>query len=159
MSSDKQLHYSARTFDIVPHTIRPRNLILERGLFNQVSETEFKQPENLANIKQTLNTYDASYVNPYTICQNDFCDDPNYNTRKVDKRNRTDILGERLAEKTKYIHQLGNNNKYLGRFSSIDQKNPKSQDFKKVKVNDNITFKEFLEFKKKMALHDGKAKF
>lgn len=152
MSETKQLHYSNRTFDIVPRAVRPRNFNLERGMFNQVSETEFKNPKNLTNIKNIMDTKEMNnYVNPYSICQTDFCDSSNLNTRKVDKRNRTDILGERLSANSKYINQQSNN-VYTKRLTQINQNNPNSNNFKHTNISNNTTFKEYMEFKNKMSM-------
>jgi hypothetical protein len=156
MSSSKQLHYSDRTFDIVPHSIRPRNLNVERGLFNQQSDKELKNPQ----IKSLLNQ-NITYQNPYAICQTDFCDNNNSQTRKLEKRNRTNIFNERLTANSGYINQIknNNNNQIIDRFSQMDQKNPNSEKYKQIKKSDNLTFQEYLEFKKKMGQHDGVPKY
>lgn len=155
--AEKQLHYADRTFDIVPNTITPINFNLERGLFNQVSDTEFKQPEKYNHIKETMSSsYD--YKNPYLISTKDFTND--YKTRKLDKRNKTDIYNERIMANSNYINQLQqNNNNYVDRFYQHDQKNPNHQKIKNIKTQNNMSFQEYLDFKRKMKLHDGTPKF
>jgi len=145
MSSDKQLHIASRTFDIIPTSVMPRNLQLERGAFNQVSGLELKNPNRKKELQQFSKTT-TKYFNPYVITQTDFNSD--YNTRKIDKRNKTNIIEERLNMKSQYINN--NNNAYSERFHQIDQKNLNSDKFKNSKVNDNTTFQEYLEFKKSL---------
>lgn len=154
MSTDKQLHYSARTFDIIPTTIIPRNLNLERGAFNQVSEFELKNPQHIKDIKKIA--HEEKYFNPYAITHNDFSSQ--LNTRKVDKRNRTNIINERLSSKSKYMNQM-NSTTYTDRFYQIDQKNMNSDKFKQIKVGENQSFQEYLEFKKSMEKSKGEAKY
>lgn len=152
--TDKQLHFSERTFDIIPKTSLPRNIGLERGMFNQVSDLEFKNPQKYQNIKQTMGSKTTNtYRNPYAICQTDFCD--NEKSRKVDKRNRTDIYDKRLSNTSKYVN---NTNKYIDRFSQLDQSNPNADKYKHVKTQ-NMNFQEFLEFKKKMNIQEGTPKY
>lgn len=156
MSSDKQLHYSSRTFDIIPNSIVPRNLNLERGAFNQVSEFELKNPQHIKDMKNIANK--EKYMNPYAITHIDFSSQPNINTRKVDKRNRTNIVNERLDSNSQYMNQKSQNT-YSDRFHQIDQKNINSDKFKHIKVNENPSFQEYLDFKKSMNKSQGEAKY
>ena len=146
MSTDKQLDISRRTFDIVPTSVMPRNLLLERGAFNQVSGLELKNKNRQKELQQYAKTTNT-YFNPYIITQTDF--NSNYKTRKVDKRNRTNIIEERLNMKSKYINQ-NNNNAYADRFHQFDQKNPNASKFKQTRVSNNTSFQEYLDFKKSM---------
>lgn len=156
MSSDKkQLDLSSRIFDIVPTNIMPRNLLLERGAFNQVSELELKNPNRQKELDEYAKTT-TTYFNPYIVTQTDF--NSNYNTRKLDKRNRTNIIEERLNMKSQYINQINKNNAYSDRFYQIDQKNLNSEKFKNTKVAKQTTFQEYLEFRKKM-VKDGTPKY
>ena len=151
MSSDKQLHIASRTFDIVPTSVVQRNLQLERGAFNQVSGLELKNPNRKKELQQFSKTT-SQYFNPYVITQTDFNSD--YNTRKLEKRNRTNIIEERLSMKSQYINNT-NNNTYSERFHQIDQKNLNSDKFKSKKVNDKTTFQEYLDFKKSLSKEGG----
>ena len=159
MNSDtKQLHYSNRTFDIIPNVVTPRNFNLERGVFNQASELEFKNPDKSKYIKDAMNNPKINqYKNPYLISQTDFSD--NSMSRKIDKRNRTNIFNQRLDDKSAYINQFQNNNSYADRFYQLDQKNENAHKLKNIKTSDNLTFQEYLEFKHKMSQHDGMPKY
>lgn len=158
MNSDtKQLHYSHRTFDIIPNAVTPRNYNLERGMFNQVSGLEMKNPGQRKYIKDTMKSDTINhYKNPYLISQTDFND--NSMSRKLDKRNRTNIFDSRLNAKSQF-NQLYSSNKYSDRFYQMDQKNPNSNQMKNVKRTDNLTFQEYLDFKRKMAQHEGNPKY
>ena len=161
MNSDtKQLYYSDRTFDIIPNAVTPRNYNLERGIFNQASELEYKNPEKRKYIKNTIsNPTINQYKNPYAISHNDFYDnDTNSISRKVDKRNRTNIFDQRLSAKSQYINQY-QNKKHLERFNQIDQQNPNAQKMKTIKRPNDLTFEEYLNFKRKMAQHEGNPKY
>lgn len=158
--TDKQLQYSNRTFDIVPVTVAPRNLNLERGLFNQDSDIEYKNPVKQDDIKNTINSNSLNhYKNPYVISQTDFTD--NSMSRKVDKRNRTNIYNQRLNATSNYINQMKttNNASYSDRFYQMDQKNPNPDKFKNTKSADKLSFQEYLDFKRKMAQHQGTPKY
>lgn len=147
MSSDKkQLHIASRTFDIIPTTIMPRNLQVERGAFNQVSGLELKNPKNIQKLRER--SKHSTYFNPYAITHTDF-NEESLNSRKLEKRNRTNIIEERLDMKSKLI-QNTNNLAYTERFHQIDQKNLNSNKYKNTKFNEHQTFQEYLEFKKSM---------
>ena len=147
-SDTKQLHYSKRTFDIVPRAIMPRNFNLERGIFNQVSE--YENPQKFNDIKQTLhNDTINNYKNPYVICQNDFCNDIK-SSRKAEKMNRTNIYGERLYDNLKYINNR-DNNQYIDRFYQIDQQNLDADKYKSIKVPNEMNFQEYMKFKKNIS--------
>jgi len=151
MSFDKQLHYAARTFDIIPNTTLPKNYDLERRAFNQVSSLELKDPNKKKQFEQLVKTINQqTYNNPYAI-NIDFT--TNYNTRKIDKRNRTNIYDERLSANSIYINQY-KQNPYSDRIIQIDQKNINAQKYKNTQVQGGgepvQSFQEYLSFKKKM---------
>ena len=159
MNSDsKQLHYSDRTFDIIPNVVIPRNFNLERGVFNQASEIEYKNPVKHEEIRKKMSSNSLNnYKNPYAISQFEFSD--NSISRKADKQNRTNIFDQRLSAKSKYLHQLKQGpNKVAERFSQLDQNNPNSSKYKQVHNTNKVSFQEYLNFKRKMAQHDGTRK-
>lgn len=160
-SDTKQLNISNRTFDIIPTTIQPRNLNLERGMFNQVSGLEYKNPDKFNQIKETLqDPHTNNYKNPYAICHNDFCENIFNDSRKSEKTSRTNIFNERLQNKSRYINQLNMNNKpYIDRFEEEKIKSNKLKTQQPKKNPLNLSFEEYLQFKRNQKQYEGNPKY
>lgn len=156
---DKQLYYSDRTFDIIPQTVTTRNLSLERGLFNQASRDQ--NPANYKKIQDEQNkkySTTNTYYNPYAISTTDFCDG-SQDSRKEFKRNRTNIFDERINNKSQFINKIPTTNKYIDRFSQIDQNNINSNKFKSKENIEKQQFQDFLNYQHKMQQNKNKPQY